>query len=544
MTWFYNMKVSTKLLSGFVLVAMIAGIIGWVGVKNLRNIAAKDMMMYSDMLVPIAELSRVSTAFQRVRVNLAKVLLVKDKANKEKYQLLISNLSSEITTLTDKLNKAATIPEEKALLREFDECRKVFRPIISRIIELSLAGKDDEALALYEGEATEAARAELAVIEKLEDFLTKKAQQGADNNSAVARSAVRFTLIFSVFGILLAVGLGVVISRMITVPLTRGVEFAHAVAGGDLTRRLAMCSKDEIGCLSDALDDMVEKLRDIMGNITNASDTVSSAAVQLSASSEQMATGTEEVAAQAGTVATAGEEMAATSMEIAQNCSMVAESSQLANDSAITGAAIVQETVTLMNRIAERVKDSAQAVESLGSRSDQIGEIIGTIEDIADQTNLLALNAAIEAARAGEQGRGFAVVADEVRALAERTTKATKEIGQMIKAIQSETKSAVHVMEEGVREVENGTVEAAKSGKALQEILDQIHVVTMQVSQIATAAEQQTATTTEISSNMQQITDVIQDTAKGAEESASAANQLARMAEELQSLAGQFRLVA
>jgi len=544
MTWFYNMKVSAKLLSGFVLVAMIAGIIGWVGVRNMRDIAAKDTMMYKDMLVPIAELSRVSTAFQRVRVNLAKVLLAKNNEHKEKYQLLIRDLGSEITTRTDKLKKAATIPEEKAFLREFDESRKVFRPIIARIIELSQAGKHDEALALYEGEATDAAGAELAVIEKLEDFLTKKAQQAAENNSAAAQGAVRFTMIFSLFGILLAVALGVVISRMISVPLTRGVEFAHAVAGGDLTGRLAMCRKDEIGCLSDALDDMVEKLRDIMGNITNASDTVSSAAVQLSASSGQMATGIEEVAAQAGTVATAGEEMAATSMEIAQNCSMVAESSQLANDSATTGAAIVQETVTLMDRIAERVKDSAQAVESLGNRSDQIGEIIGTIEDIADQTNLLALNAAIEAARAGEQGRGFAVVADEVRALAERTTKATKEIGQMIKAIQSETKSAVLVMEEGVKEVEHGTVEAAKSGKALQEILDQIHVVTMQVSQIATAAEQQTATTTEISSNMQQITDVIQDTAKGAEESASAANQLAGMAEELQSLAGQFRLVA
>ncbi len=544
MKWFYNMKVSTKLLSGFVLVAMIAGTIGWIGVRNLRFIAANNMIMYTDMLVPIGDLSRVSTAFQRVRVNLAKVLLAKDKANKEKYQLLISNLSNEITTLTEKLNKAATIPEEKELLKEFNESRKVFRPIISKIIELSLAGKDEEALALYEREATDAARVEQAVIEKLQDFLTKKAQQGAENNSAVAQDAVRFTIIFCIFGILLAVGLGIAISRMITVPLRQGVEFAHSVAGGNLTHRLAMCSKDEIGRLSDALDDMVEKLRNIMGNISNASDTVSSAAVQLSASSEQMATGTEEVAAQAGTVATAGEEMAATSMEIAQNCSMVAESSQLANDSAITGAAIVQETVTLMNRIAARVKDSSQAVESLGSRSDQIGEIIGTIEEIADQTNLLALNAAIEAARAGEQGRGFAVVADEVRALAERTTSATKEIGQMIKAIQSETKSAVHVMEEGVKEVENGTVEAAKSGKALKEILDQIQVVTMQVSQIATAAEQQTATTTEISSNMQQITDVIQDTAKGAEECASAANQLARMAEELQGLAGQFRLVA
>jgi methyl-accepting chemotaxis protein len=397
---------------------------------------------------------------------------------------------------------------------------------------------------LYQGEAVTAALAEQALIDKLADFNTKEAKQASEQNTATAHGAVQFTLIFALLCMIMAVGLGIFISRTISAPLKRGVEFAVAVAGGDLTHRLDMKREDEIGNLATALDDMVEKLREVISKMTDASDTVSSAAAQLCASSEQMATGTEEVAAQAGTVATAGEEMAATSTEIAQNCGMAAESSKRANDSAVTGASIVRETVTVMNRIADRVKDSAKTVESLGSRSDQIGEIIGTIEDIADQTNLLALNAAIEAARAGEQGRGFAVVADEVRALAERTTKATKEIGQMIKAIQSETKGAVDVMEEGVKEVEKGTAEAAKSGNALQDILDQINAVTMQVNQMATAAEQQTATTTEISSNIQQITEVIQGTARGAEESASAANQLAKMAEELQNLVGHFRLVA
>jgi methyl-accepting chemotaxis protein len=544
MNWFYNMKIGTKLLSGFILVALISGVIGWVGISNMREIAVKDTMMYENMLVPITQLGKISTDFQRVRVNLAKVLLAKNSENKVKYAGQIKELSAEITTLIDELTKNISSYEEKTLFKEFDDSRSVFRPLIARLIDLSLTGKDAEALTLYEGDAVTAAKAEQAVIDKLVELYTKEAKNTADQNGASAHGAVRFTLIFSCFGMILAIGLGIFISRVITTPLKRGVEFAQAIASGDLTHRLDVTCKDEIGSLSKALDDMVEKLREVIGKITTASDTVSSAAIQLSASSAQMATGTEEVAAQSGTVATAGEEMAATSMEIAQNCSMAAESSKLANDSAVTGAAIVQETITLMNRIAGRVKDSASTVESLGNRSDQIGAIIGTIEDIADQTNLLALNAAIEAARAGEQGRGFAVVADEVRALAERTTKATKEIGQMIKAIQSETKGAVDVMEEGVKEVENGMTEAAKSGDALQDILNQINAVTMQVSQMATAAEQQTATTTEISSNMQQITEVIHDTAKGAEESATAANQLAKMAEELQNLAGHFRLVA
>ena len=195
-----------------------------------------------------------------------------------------------------------------------------------------------------------------------------------------------------------------------------------------------------------------------------------------------------------------------------------------------------------MGQIAEKVQESAKTVESLGARSDQIGAIIGTIEDIADQTNLLALNAAIEAARAGEQGRGFAVVADEVRALAERTTRATREIGEMIKAIQNETKGAVAAMEQGVYQVESGTEEAGKSGAALQDILDHVNNVAMQVNQIATAAEEQSATTSEISSNMNNITEIVQLTSRGAQESTVAAAQLNGYAEELQQLVRQFKL--
>jgi methyl-accepting chemotaxis protein len=195
-----------------------------------------------------------------------------------------------------------------------------------------------------------------------------------------------------------------------------------------------------------------------------------------------------------------------------------------------------------MNQIAEKVQESARTVESLGERSDQIGEIIGTIEDIADQTNLLALNAAIEAARAGEQGRGFAVVADEVRALAERTTRATREIGVMIKAIQIETRGAVSAMEQGVHQVETGTMEAAKSGAALRDILEQVNDVAMQVSQIATAAEQQTATTGEISGNMHQITAILQTTAQEAHASAISTSQLNVHVEEMMTSFARFKL--
>lgn len=313
-------------------------------------------------------------------------------------------------------------------------------------------------------------------------------------------------------------------------------------ASGDLTQRITYEGKNEVGDMCHAFNAFMDKFHDIVVRLVQTTTQVSGTANLLSTAYEMMAGNAGEVASQAGTISVASEQMAVTSNEVAVNCTIAAQSSERANGSALSGAGVVQQTVAVMNLIAERVKEAAHTVEALGAKSDQIGEIVGTIEDIADQTNLLALNAAIEAARAGDQGRGFAVVADEVRALAERTTKATKEIGAMIKAVQSETKGAVYSMEEGVNEVERGTQEAAKSGDALQGILDQIQAVTLQVNQIATATEEQTATSNEISNNIQMITEVMTATAEVANESAHSATELAGLSDDLQKLVGQFRI--
>jgi len=315
-----------------------------------------------------------------------------------------------------------------------------------------------------------------------------------------------------------------------------------ASGDGDLTRRLHVERNDESGSLATSFNRFLDNLKEIVVRINQNAVEVASSADQLNTTSSNIAKGTEKAASQSTSVAIACEEMAATSAEIAQNCVRTVEISNRATQTAMNGSEIVSHAVQSIQRIAVKVQESAKTVESLGTRSDQIGAIVATIEDIADQTNLLALNAAIEAARAGEQGRGFAVVADEVRALAERTTKATREIGEMIKTIQQETKSAVSAMEDGVKEVERGTEDASRSGRALEEILEQVGDVTSQINQIATAAEQQTATTHEISKSMHEITGVVSAASNSSQDTAAAAGQLARMADELKKIVAQFRM--
>ncbi|WP_168205820.1 methyl-accepting chemotaxis protein [Geobacter sp. FeAm09] len=368
-------------------------------------------------------------------------------------------------------------------------------------------------------------------MEKTRETVRARAQQRVYVQMACAGGAAVVLLVFSTL-----------LGRGIRKGLADFSAVIDRVADNDLTVQAAVNDRDEFGQMGIRLNAMLGGLRRIIHSMNESALQVSAASSQLSASSVRIATGAEEVAAQANAVATASEEMAATSGEIAQNCGRVADGARQASDSARDGVQVVESTICGMSRISDKVSESARTVEALGKRSDQIGEIVSTIEDIADQTNLLALNAAIEAARAGEQGRGFAVVADEVRALAERTTKATREIGEMIKAIQVETRGAVAIMEEGVREVERGSEGAASSGQALHVILDKISEVAMEVNQIATAAEQQTATTHEIAGNIQQMGHVVDDTAHGAQESAQAAANLARLAATLQEEVRRFRL--
>jgi methyl-accepting chemotaxis protein len=542
MDLFNDMKIGWKLILAFLLMAAIAAVIGVTGIVKIRQINNADTKLYEKMTVPLGDLAFISVSFQRIRINLRDIVDSPDPAGKKIAQDMITELRQGIDEHATKFEKTILTEEGRRLFGEFKEARQVYLKYMDQVMELEKTGKGAEAGLLLRGDAKKAAKHEQDLLYKLMESKEGQAKLTSDSNDSEATSATIIMSVLAACGVLLAILLGIFIASAITAPLKEAVSIANRIANGDLTVKVTTKRQDEAGQLMSAMQNMVEQIRNMIARTVDISAAIASASQQLHSTSEQIATGAEEVACQTNTVATASEEMSATSNDIARNCVMAAETSKQTADSATAGARVVNETIVGMNVIADRVRQTSKTVEALGTRSEQIGDIVGTIEDIADQTNLLALNAAIEAARAGEQGRGFAVVADEVRALAERTTKATREIGEMIKAIQKETQEAVSAMDEGVHEVEKGAESSQKSGQALEEILNGINEVSMQVNQIATAAEQQTATTSEVTNNIQQITAVVQGTAQGASETAMAAERLNKNAEELQQLVRQFKL--
>jgi methyl-accepting chemotaxis protein len=468
-------------------------------------------------------------------------------SNYEKDFERLNETIEKINKAFKKLHEAARSAEEKAMVEQAKNDALAFvndgRSRVAALKDTPVEQRH-QAFAEYEKIATPLAMTSRATFEKIIKHADKAFEDNVVGFNATIKTAFTTVAVVGAVVVILTLVLFLALIRVTLKPIATLDRLVTDIAqgDGDLTSRLDTTGNDEIAAVSRMFNKFLENLHGIIREVANTSNQVSSAADKLNRTSEEIANGAEEVAAQITTVATASEEMSATSGDIAQNCMVAVEAAQSASQAAQNGSEVVSTTIYAMQQIASQVRISAQSVSALGVRSEQIGAIVGTIEDIADQTNLLALNAAIEAARAGEQGRGFAVVADEVRALAERTTRATKEISTMIKAIQDDTNTAVTQMENGVREVESGSENASRSGEALQEILSRINDVTMQINQITTAAEEQTATTSEIAGNINQITSVVHQTASGAHASATTSAQLNRNAEDLNRMVGRFKL--
>ncbi len=322
--------------------------------------------------------------------------------------------------------------------------------------------------------------------------------------------------------------------------LKRIQGYLKGMTEGNLCQIITAKRNNEISSIIRSTSDLQTAMQSMISGIRRTSDSVASASLQLTQTAEGIADGTGNAASQTSAVSHSVDEIAQVSHEISASCEAMADMASQAEMVSIDGEQTISGMTGIMGSIESVMTETTIAVKNLGSTSDQIGEILSTIGDIADQTNLLALNAAIEAARAGEQGRGFAVVADEVRHLAERTTTATREIQGIITALQRDVRTVVGSMEQSSSSVHEGAEGVRKSCEAIASIRNSIGELLAQVSQVAAAATEQSSTTAAMSDSMHGIANVINEAADGAGQTRSAAAQMSASSSELQSMVSKF----
>jgi methyl-accepting chemotaxis protein len=541
MSWFNNMKIGKKLGLAFGIVELLMIGLGVFSIMQLSKVNANTVEIATNWLPSVKAIEELRLETANYRRNTLNFIIA--RGERQAFEQRISTSLSAVATDEKTYERLISSDEERKLYQGFRDQWDKFKAVNERVVELAKLQRNTEAIILAQSEADQFVEGSARYL--MDDAeLNNKGATDAAKQAALAYSSSRYWVIGILIG---AVGLGLLVgtslARSITSSVTKMLDMIQEVAANNLAiKDLKITSEDEIGKAGEALNRMKNNLQQIIHSIAGTASHVASASEEISSSATQQAQSAETQKDQTVQVATAMQEMSSTVVSVSDSCNKAADAARAAADTARQGGTIVEGTLTKMRVIAESVGATAKKMEELGKSSDQIGRIIGVIDDIADQTNLLALNAAIEAARAGEQGRGFAVVADEVRKLAERTTTATKEIAQMIKNIQDETKVAVVAMESGTKQVEDGVTSTAKAGDSLRAIIQMSEQVGGMITEIATAATEQSSTTEQVNMNIDQIAKLVKESAIGAQQSATACQDLSSLALDLQTMVGKFKL--
>ncbi|MBK1691171.1 methyl-accepting chemotaxis protein [Ectothiorhodospira mobilis] len=365
-----------------------------------------------------------------------------------------------------------------------------------------------------------------------------------DVNAAVGRFGLSITSIAFLVSIPVLLVMYLFTARVVTHPMqqmTRGLR-GIAQGDGDLSHRLEVKGNDEIGQSAQAFNAMMDNFRDLIARVLDSTAHLAQAASDLADITERTDAGVSKQRSEVDQLATAMNEMNATAQEVARNAQQGADATGEAQSAAQGGKEVVSGTMARIGQLADEVQQAADVIRELDKDSDEIGKVLDVIRGIAEQTNLLALNAAIEAARAGEAGRGFAVVADEVRSLANRTQSSTEEIQEMIERLQQASRRAVTVMEESKESAQSSRDSAAEADQALDAINSAVATINDVNSQVASAAEEQSAVAEEMNRNVTSISDAAEQNAQGARQTTEASEQLSRLARELQDLVGRFKV--
>lgn len=537
-----NLSIAKRSLLGFAVIGLLMITLGVFALNQMAGIRAAGEVIETNSVPSITSLNDLTELTLRLRVLSYRLLLNREPEVLSKTLQTFDERATQISNAQARYEKLISSPEEAATYEQYKTLLAQYRQIETQMKSLSAAGKLEELRTYLNADLLANSDAVNKVLSQLVKINTT--QTTATNEAARSQYSTAFTLVVTLLALAtaLTVLFAWLLTRSITQPISSAVAAAEQIAGGDLTQAIAVQGKDEAARLLAAMLSMQHRLRDTLQHISGSATQLASAAEELNSVTDEGARGLAQQNDEIEQAATAVNEMTSAVEEVARNAVSTSEASREATTSASDGRDLVVETVDAIERMSGDVQATAELVSQLANESRNIGQVLDVIRGLADQTNLLALNAAIEAARAGEAGRGFAVVADEVRALAHRTQQSTSEIERMIGSIQTGTDKAVASMRGSTDRAESTLNIAKGAGLAL----DTIHGAVAQINErnlvIASAAEEQAQVAREVDKNLVNIRDLSVQSAAGAHQTTAASAELSKLAVELNSMVGRFKV--
>ena len=545
-----HLKISAQL---FFLTASLVGMLLVVGIQSILSSQegidnAKNI--YENNLVASVQLGDVQGAFSAVRQREAMAMLEADSiggrpANPQAQKKLLGEILSHKAIIAKQWQAYMAThltPEEKVLATTLAEAMSRYNTLGNKLVELLQAGRHGEAALFFDSQLAEQGMLTREALSALIQYQAANGERNFLKNQESQKFQQFISIGLLVVGIAAGLILSLVITRNITVPLAEVVEIANAIANKQLNLTVPAGGSNETGQLLTAFGRMQRSLHEVLGGVRSSSGDLSQSALQLQENAAQISQASQQQSEAASAMAAAVEELTTSIEQVAQRAQQAQASADQTRDQSRQGSSVVRNTANEMRAIASKVRDSAEMTRKLGERSQAIDSIVGTIRDIADQTNLLALNAAIEAARAGEQGRGFAVVADEVRKLAERTSQSTQQIGGLIATIRSEIEVVVGDMQSGEVQMESGVALAEQAQSAIDAISHNADEINQLVHDISLALKEQTVASQDVARNVEQVAQLSEENSRAVMQTADATVHLKTLASQLDKAVHSFRL--